>query len=53
VAPGREQHLPHEAWHVVQQAQGRVQPTTQMKESTPVNDDPGLESEADVMAQKP
>ena len=49
VAPGQEQHLPHEAWHVVQQAQGRVQPTTQMKESTPVNDDPGLESEADAM----
>jgi uncharacterized protein YhdP len=49
VAPGQEQHLPHEAWHVVQQAQGRVQPTTQMKEATPVNDDPGLESEADAM----
>lgn len=31
VAPGQEQHLPHEAWHVVQQAQGRVQPTMQMK----------------------
>ena len=28
VAPGQEQHLPHEAWHVVQQAQGRVKPTT-------------------------
>lgn len=52
VAPGQEQHLPHEAWHVVQQAQGRVQPTTQMKEATPVNDDPGLESEADVMGAK-
>ncbi len=52
VAPGQEQHLPHEAWHVVQQAQGRVQPTTQRKESTPVNDDPGLESEADVMGAK-
>ena len=24
VAPGQEKHLPHEAWHVVQQAQGRV-----------------------------
>jgi len=31
VAPGQEQHLPHEAWHVAQQAQGRVQPTRQMK----------------------
>jgi hypothetical protein len=31
VAPGQEQHLQHEAWHEVQQAQGRVQPTMQMK----------------------
>ena len=31
VAPGQERHLPHEAWHVVQQAQGRVKPTLQMK----------------------
>jgi hypothetical protein len=52
VAPGQEQHLPHEAWHVVQQAQGRVQPTRQMKEGTPINDDKGLESEADVMGAK-
>src|SRR6201999_1956312 len=27
VAPGQERHLAHEAWHVVQQAQGRVRPT--------------------------
>ncbi|OXS61887.1 hypothetical protein B1A99_04615 [Cohnella sp. CIP 111063] len=27
VASGQEQHTPHEAWHVMQQAQGRVQPT--------------------------
>lgn len=52
VAPGQEQHLPHEAWHVVQQAQGRVQPTMQMKEGVPVNDDAGLEHEADVMGAK-
>ena len=31
VAPGQEKHLPHEAWHVVQQAQGRVKPTMQLK----------------------
>ncbi|MFZ3018167.1 MAG: DUF4157 domain-containing protein [Gallionella sp.] len=49
VAPGQEQHLPHEAWHVVQQAQGRVKPTMQMKGGVPVNDDAGLEHEADVM----
>ena len=52
VAPGQEQHLPHEAWHVVQQAQGRVKPTMQMKMGVPVNDDVGLESEADVMGAK-
>ena len=49
VASGQEKHLPHEAWHVVQQAQGRVKPTMQMKEGVPVNDDKGLEREADVM----
>lgn len=52
VAPGQEQHLPHEAWHVVQQAQGRVRPTMQMKSGVPVNDDAGLEHEADVMGAK-
>lgn len=52
VAPGQEQHLPHEAWHVVQQKQGRVQPTMQMKAGLPVNDDAGLENEADVMGAK-
>lgn len=31
VAPGQEKHLPHEAWHVVQQKQGRVKPTKQLK----------------------
>ena len=52
VGPGQEQHLPHEAWHVVQQAQGRVKPTTQLKEGVPVNDDIGLEAEADAMGKK-
>ena len=27
VAPGQERHLGHEAWHIVQQKQGRVAPT--------------------------
>lgn len=44
---GQEQHLPHEAWHVVQQRQGRVRPTLQMKGIIGVNDDAGLEQEAD------
>ena len=52
VGPGQEKHLPHEAWHVVQQKQGRVQPTMQMKGSVAVNDDKGLENEADVMGEK-
>lgn len=52
VAPGQERHLPHEAWHVVQQAQGRVKPTMQMKGEVEVNDDAGLEHEADVMGAK-
>ena len=51
VAPGQDRHLPHEAWHVVQQAQGRVKPTMQMK-GVPINDDGGLEHEADVMGAR-
>jgi Domain of unknown function (DUF4157) len=49
LAAGQEKHLPHEAWHVVQQAQGRVKPTMQMKAGVGVNDDGGLEAEADRM----
>lgn len=52
VGSGQEKHLPHEAWHVVQQAQGRVKPTMQMKSGVSVNDDAGLEQEADVMGAK-
>jgi hypothetical protein len=48
---GQEQHLPHEAWHVVQQRQGRVQPTTEVG-GEKVNDDASLENEADVMGAK-
>lgn len=52
VAPGQEKHVPHEAWHVVQQKEGRVQPTKQLKGTTNINDDAGLEKEADVMGAK-
>jgi len=52
VAPGQEKHLAHEAWHVVQQKQGRVKPTLQMKGKVNINDDKGLEKEADVMGAK-
>ena len=48
VAPGQDKHLAHEAWHVAQQKQGRVQPTTTVNGQN-VNDDPALESEADNM----
>lgn len=47
LAPGQEAHLPHEAWHVVQQRQGRVKPTTTVR-GAPINDDESLEREADV-----
>jgi hypothetical protein len=49
LGPGQDKHLPHEAWHVVQQAQGRVQPTRRMKSNVPINDHADLESEADRM----
>ncbi len=52
IASGQEQHLPHEAWHVVQQKQGRVKATTQLKGKTLINDDAGLEREADIMGAK-
>ncbi len=52
VASGQEKHLAHEAWHVIQQKQGRVKPTLQMKGKVNVNDDKGLEKEADVMGAK-
>ena len=51
LAPGQEEHLPHEAWHVVQQKQGMVKPTLQAK-GVAINDDRGLEREADVMGEK-
>lgn len=51
VAPRQEHHLPHEAWHVIQQKQGRVKPTMQMKEEALISDDARLEKEADVMGR--
>lgn len=52
VAPGQKKHLAHEAWHVVQQKQGRVKPTVLMKGKVNINDDACLEKEADVMGAK-
>jgi hypothetical protein len=51
VAPGQEKHLAHEAWHVIQQKQGRVKPTLQAKRVT-MNDDETLEKEASVMGER-
>ena len=51
VAPGQEQHLPHEAWHVAQQMAGRVEPTTEVS-GLPVNDCIELEHEANVMGAR-
>jgi len=51
IRPGQERHLPHEAWHVVQQKQGRVRPTMQMHGSA-INDSMDLEREADLMGAK-
>jgi hypothetical protein len=50
VAPGQEKHLSHEAWHVVQQKQGRVKPT-EKKQGIDINAEEGLEREADVMGR--
>jgi hypothetical protein len=48
LGPGQERHLPHEAWHVVQQKQGRVTPTVQLK-GVALNESAALEAEADAM----
>jgi len=52
LGPGQEKHLPHELGHVVQQKEGRVKPTVQLKGKVNINDDSGLEKEADVLGQK-
>ncbi|MBL0700498.1 MAG: DUF4157 domain-containing protein [Desulfosarcina sp.] len=43
--------LGHELTHVVQQREGRVQPTTEVA-GLPVNENPALEDEADLMGIK-
>lgn len=51
LASGQEKHLPHELGHVVQQAQGRVKPTTSVA-GMAVNDIPALENEATEMGKR-
>jgi hypothetical protein len=49
LGPGQERHLAHEAWHVVQQAQGRVRPMGRSAAGAMVNIEARLEREADEM----
>jgi hypothetical protein len=51
VGPGQEKHLPHEGWHVVQQLQGRVRPTSRVSGKS-VNGEAALEREATVMGAR-
>lgn len=52
LASGQEKHLPHELGHVVQQKQGRVAPTVQLKGNVAINDSTVLEKEADTLGAK-
>ncbi|MBL9003681.1 MAG: DUF4157 domain-containing protein [Myxococcales bacterium] len=51
VAKGAERHLPHEAWHVIQQKQRRV-PITMEMQGIGMNQDRRLESEAETMGDR-
>ncbi|NEO71500.1 MAG: DUF4157 domain-containing protein [Moorea sp. SIO3H5] len=51
VGPGQQKHLAHEAWHVVQQMEGRVKPGMQ-KFGLQIKDETGLEKEAEEMGKK-
>ncbi|CAM3789181.1 hypothetical protein VA7868_00447 [Vibrio aerogenes CECT 7868] len=50
LAPGQVHHLPHELGHIIQQAKGMVQPTTQVN-GVDVNDDPQLEGHATALGE--
>jgi hypothetical protein len=52
VGSGQERHLPHEAWHVVQQARGQVRATMQLKGGAYLNNDLRLERDADMMGAR-
>lgn len=51
LGPGQEKHLPHEAWHVVQQRKENV-PATQTINGTAVNERENLENQADQIVLK-
>lgn len=49
LAPGQSELLPHETWHLIQQAEGRV-PATDERAGRATNSDAELENEAEAMA---
>jgi Domain of unknown function (DUF4157) len=51
ISPGHEHLLPHEAWHVVQQAQRRV-PPGHGRDAGAADGSPELEREADIMGSR-
>ena len=51
LSSGQEKHLPHEAWHVVQQKENRVKPTKELNGKS-INDENNLEQEATKMGEK-
>ena len=51
VGPGQERHLSHEAWHAVQQKEGKVQPNKQLPGAV-TNNCVDLEIEASTMGQR-
>lgn len=52
IFPGRNRVLPSEAWHVVQQKQAQLSTPLASTVGTNINNDPGLEREADFMGAK-
>lgn len=52
LGPGQERHLPHEAWHAVQQASGRAVAQGLRVGGITINADPALEAEADRMGAR-
>ena len=51
LGPGRQRHLPHEAWHLVQQRLGRVRPTRAV-DGIAIDGDPRLETEAEAAGER-
>jgi hypothetical protein len=52
IDPDQEKDLSHEAWHIVQQKEGRIKPTLPAKVDVDINDDHKLENEANTMGAK-